>query len=198
MLSAAVPMLGPIVGGIIAATVGGVIAIRAINANRAIARLRATLDTIERSESQDHYKKLAIAFRDFRRTDSVERVLHPQTDEDRAIRTDVLLFLNHYELIAVGLDSGVLDKAFYAEYMRGTVLRNWKTVKPLIDRMRAENAIQNPRPTKIYEHFEGLAGEWEWEVRHEEYCKRLGLTEAEIRKSIAYFREHPTAPRPPR
>jgi hypothetical protein len=191
-------MAGPIIGGIIAATVGGIIAIRAINANRAVARLRATLDTIERSESQDHYKKLAIAFREFRRTNAVERVLNPQTDDDRALRTDVLMFLNHYELIAVGFRSGVVDKSFYAEYMRGTVLRNWRTVKPLIERMRAENAVQNPRPAKIYEHFEALAAEWEWETRQETYMHGLGCSEAQIKKSIIYYRDHPKVLRPRR
>jgi hypothetical protein len=35
-------MSGPIIGGIIAATVGGIIAIKAILTNRAVARLRAT------------------------------------------------------------------------------------------------------------------------------------------------------------
>jgi hypothetical protein len=191
-------MLGPIIGGIIAATVGGIIAVIAIRTNRAIARLRATLDTIERTESQDHYKKIASTFRDVRRNNSLERVLHPKTDEDREIRTDVLFFLNHYELISVGFRSGVLDKTFYAEYMRGAVLRNWKTANPLIDAMRTENALQNPTPAKIYEHFEALATEWEWEIRHEEYCRKQGCTEAQIKKSIAYFRDHPKRPRPRR
>lgn len=187
---------GSLIGSVIAAAVGGIIAIRAIQTNRAIARLRATLDTIERTESQDHYKELTSTFRTFRRTPgSIEKVLAPQNDADREVRTAILFFLNHYELIAVGFQTDVLDKAFYAEFMRGSVVRDWNAAKPLIEAMRVENESQNPSPAKIFEYFEALAKEWEWEVRHEEYLRSIGRSEAQIKASIAWLRANPEAPR---
>jgi hypothetical protein len=204
-VSAALPILGPIIGAIIAATVGGIIAIRAIIAQRATARLRATLDTIERSETGAHYIKCSTTFRDFRRSgpngpsDQVlDEVLKPQTPEQRQRRTEILMFLNHYELVAVGCETGVLDKAFYAQYMRGPLVINWRAARPLIDRMINENRHLNPRPVMIFNNLRALANEMEWEFRHEAYLRQQGWSERQIEESITYFRTHPKRDRPRR
>jgi hypothetical protein len=200
MLGAALTMSGTIISALIASTVGGVIAVRAIWTNRAIARLRATLDTIERTESQEHYKNLTSVFKDFRQSSSteetIEEILQPRTDKQRARRTEILFFLNHYELIAVGFRTGVLDKGFYAEFMRGALVRDWRAARPLIDRLRIDNEANNPVPRQIYEHFKELAEEWEWEIRQETYLRRHSWSEKQIKASIQWFREHPGKPRP--
>ena len=188
--------------GLTAALIGGSIAIRAIWTNRAIARLRATLDTIERTESQEHYKRLTSVFKEFRQSPSIdetiEEILQPRTAEHRTRRTEILFFLNHYELIAVGFQTGVLDRGFYAEFMRGAVVRDWRAARPLIERLRIDNEAENPVPLQIYEHFEELAEDWEWEIRHEEYLRRNGFSRNQIKKSLQYFRDRPNLPRPPR
>lgn len=197
MLVAALSASGPVISAVIAATVGAVIAIRTINTNRAIARFRATLDMIERSESQDHYKNLSAAFREFRRGSSdVEKILRPVTPEDKEIRSNILDFLNHYELIAVGFHTDVLDRAFYAEFMRGTVVRDWRASRLLIGEMRKPDDSVNPTPNKIFEHFETLAKEWEWEIAHEDRLRRQGFSDPQIKRAIAFFRSQPTASRP--
>jgi len=186
--------------GLTAALIGGAIAIRAIWTNRAIARLRATLDTIERTESQEHYKRLTSVFKEFRQSPSIdetiEEILQPRTAAHRTRRTEILFFLNHYELIAVGFQTGVLDRGFYAEFMRGAVVRDWRAARPLIERLRIDNEAENPVPRQIYEHFEELAQDWEWEIRHEEYLGRNGFNRSQIKKSLQYFRDRPNLPRP--
>jgi hypothetical protein len=202
MWSTVLPVLGTITSGLIASTIGGIIAIRAIWTNRAIARLRATLDTIERTESQEHYKRLTSVFKEFRQSPSmeqtIEEILQPRTDKHRERRTEILFFLNHYELIAVGFRTGVLDKGFYAEFMRGAVVRDWRAARSLIEGMRIDNEAQNPVPRQIYEHFEELAKEWEWEILQEEHLRRHGFGREQIKKSLQWFRERPKHPRPPR
>jgi hypothetical protein len=200
--SAALPVLGTIFTGITAATIGGAIALRAIWTNRAIARLRATLDTIERTESQEHYKHLTNVFKEFRQSrsldETINEILQPRTDKHRSRRTEILFFLNHYELIAVGFQTGVLDKGFYAEFMRGSLVRDWRAARPLIEKLRVDNEANNPVPTQIYEHFEELAQEWEWEIRHEEHLERNGFDRKQIKASLRYFRDRPNMPRPRR
>lgn len=202
MWSAALPVLGTIFTGITAATIGGAIALRAIWTNRAIARLRATLDTIERTESQEHYKHLTNVFKEFRQSrsldETINEILQPRTDKHRSRRTEILFFLNHYELIAVGFQTGVLDKGFYAEFMRGSLVRDWRAARPLIEKLRVDNEANNPVPTQIYEHFEELAQEWEWEIRHEEHLERNGFDRKQIKASLRYFRDRPNMPRPRR
>jgi len=156
------------------------------------------LDTIERTESQDHYKTLTSTFKNFRMNGSLPQITHPQTDEDRKTRTEILFFLNHYELIAVGFQTGVLDKGFYAEFMRGAVVRDWRAARPLIEALRIDNEANNPVPRQIYEHFEQLAEEWEWEIRQEEYLRVHGFNHSQVKASIRYFREHPNRSRPNR
>lgn len=189
-------MSGPILSGIIAATVGGVIALRAIQANRAIARLRATLDTIERTESQDHYKNLTSVFGKFRRNPVLDPVLRPSNDDERKTRTEILFYLNHYELVAVGFRTEVLDKTFYAEFMRGAVVRDWQAAQELINRLREPDPKVGPSPLKYFEHFEALAREWEWEIAHEEKLRRQGKSKDQIAAAIAWFRKHPRVKRP--
>ena len=195
-------MSGTILSATIASTVGGVIALRAIWTNRAIARLRATLDTIERTESQEHYKHLTSVFKDFRQSEAIqetiEEILQPRTDAHRTRRTEILFFLNHYELIAVGFRAGVLDQGFYAEFMRGAVVRDWRAARPLIEGLRIDNEANNPVPRQIFEHFEELANEWEWEIRHEEYLARHGFNRQQVKASLQWFRDHPKHPRPAR
>lgn len=200
--SAALPILGTVFTGITAATIGGAIALRAIWTNRAIARLRATLDTIERTESQEHYKHLTNVFKQFRQStsvdDAIEEILQPRVETQRKKRTEILEFLNHYELIAVGFQTGVLDKGFYAEFMRGAVVRDWRSAKSLIQKLRIDNEANNPVPRQIYEHFEQLAEEWEWEIRHEEHLRHNGFNRGQIKASLKFFRERPNTPRPQR
>ncbi len=188
------------VGSVIAA---GFYAAYTIRHNREIARMRATLDLIEKAESSEFYRELirvfrrALAQKDVTKRVPVDQLLNPQTPEEVDQRLKILFFLNHYELIAAGFRNGVLDSSFYADYMRGAAVHDWTVVKEFVYRMREPEPGGHPHPNTIYEHFETLADEWAWETRHEGKLRAQGKSEAQIRRAIAVFRANPKMTRPP-
>jgi uncharacterized protein DUF4760 len=136
-------------------------------ANRSIARTRATLDLIERTESQAHYQSLWLNFKAVRgREGGFGALIAPATPADETARALALEFLNHYELVAVGCKHGVLDSEFYKHFMRGAVVRDWQAASDFI------NAIRHPpgapaRP-RLFEHLDALAQKWQAEIEIEQ------------------------------
>jgi len=189
------PTLFPAFATIIAGSIGGWIALQAIKTNRQIARLRATLDLIERTESEPFYLDLAVSFK-AARLRGFDYILDPQTDENWQERKKVFLFLNHYEMTAIGIKNGVLDETFYAQFRRGIVVRDWRYAREFIGALRSK--IENPTPSKVFEHFSALAQNWDWEIRHEQYLRTHGDSEEKITKAIEWYRAHPKHPWHPR
>jgi len=183
--------VGGLIGAIISSVVGGIIAIRAIVTNRHLARIRATLDLIERTESQEYYQGLYEKFKSFRKSGAfsdrarLEKLLDPETEQEKADRTEIMFFLNHYELIAAGFKNYILDKDFYADFMRGAVVRDWNAARQLIERLR------NPDSPLAYEHLEALAREWDFEIRHENVMRREGASREHIEQAIKWLRKDP-------
>lgn len=82
----AVPLVG---------VVGAGVAIFSVVANRKIARMRATLDLIERSESSQHYLDIRKSFKKLQNKDTIERVCSPKNEDDENIRRTILAYMNH-------------------------------------------------------------------------------------------------------
>jgi hypothetical protein len=126
--------------------------------------MRATLDLIERTESQSYYQNLWKGFKAAREAPGgLSALLNPATERPESLRSDVLDFLNHYELIAVGCKQGVLDEEFYKQFMRSAFLRDWAASRDLIRGLREPPAPAPKRPT-LFEHFEALAMKWQAEL----------------------------------
>lgn len=159
----------PLVTAVVTAAAAGAAGLYArftIKANRHIARVRATLDLIERTESQPYYQQLWEAFRTAREaTGGFDSLLDSKNTMIKKQRADVLNFLNHYELIAVGCKNGVLDEIFYKNYMRGAVVRDWEKAEDFIRRLRTPRD-EEPRPA-AYKEFEILACKWQAEIHIE-------------------------------
>ena len=139
-----------------AAVIAAVIAISAIVANRKMVRLRASLDLIERTESQQFYHDIRNAFREASAA-NFENLTVEQ-------RQKVFFLLNHYEIIAIGCKHKVLDKRFYAHWMRSVLVRDWRRVENFVWALR--HPPNRPPAPHIFEHFEALAREWEREIVH--------------------------------
>jgi hypothetical protein len=139
----------------------------AIRANRNIARMRATLDLVERAESQQYYQDLSENFRNIRQKFLFDDLTNaPKEDEEKQkLISKLYFFLNHYELIAVAFKMKVLDKDFYSLFMRDTVVRDWQASKGFI--RAARNDPDEPRPG-LYVEFEEVAQEWQAEIDLEE------------------------------
>ncbi len=143
----------PVVG-----LIGAAVATASVLANRHLIRMRATLDLIERTESNEHYLKLRASFRrlDANSADPAffSRVTQPIEELDKALRREIVAYLNHYELVAIGCDQGILDEGFYRSWMRSHLVRDWTLAQPLVEAARTNPA--DPVPA-AYIGFENMA-----------------------------------------
>ncbi|WP_461429252.1 DUF4760 domain-containing protein [Gymnodinialimonas sp.] len=147
-----------------AAVVSGITAFwvsnRTIRANQDIARKRATLDLIERSESTDFYLSVYAAFKEVLASNAgFEQIKDPTMPAVMEQRRKVIAFLNHYELVAIGIEQGILDESLYRDFMRGTVVRHWARAEEFVTHLRSDTP--DSRAPKAFEKFEALALKWE-------------------------------------
>jgi Domain of unknown function (DUF4760) len=147
---------------LVVATLGAVIAYAAIWWNRRIARLKATLDLIEGSESKEFYQARYRAFRDFRRATHEERnqIADPTDREHDDLRAKCQDFLNHYELVAIACRHGLIDEEFYRSWMGPTFVRDWNEASILVIRARRPDGPGDSGNSAAYAEFEELARRW--------------------------------------
>jgi hypothetical protein len=156
--------------------------------------MRATLDLIERTESQQFYQDLSDAFKEVRLAKQLPSLVNPTTDTQRKQRTQVLFFLNHYELVAVGCKNRVLDETFYSQFMRGAIVRDWEASKEFIESLRS-----TPAKLSIFEHFEELATRWQRDIEQEERLReelaKAHSSNEELRRRLDLLRTRRRAER---
>jgi hypothetical protein len=157
----AVARVAPI-GTFLVALVAAVIAGAAIWWNRRIARLKATLDLIEGSESKEDYQVRYRAFRDFPRADAAgrEAIADPGNTETADTRAKCQDFLNHYELVAIACRHGLIDEGFYRAWMGPVLVRDWNEAVVLVRRARSPDGPSDPGSPAAYVEFEALARKW--------------------------------------
>jgi len=151
----------------IAILISAVVAYFAIRKNAEVARKKATLDLIEKTESTPYYKDLHDTFERIRRTKSFMQIADPQTQDDIKNRRKVQAYLNQYELISIGIGREALDTETYQDWMRGPFIRDWNAAADFIQRERWEYVKQsgswryNPR---LYENYGKVASKWSTEA----------------------------------
>lgn len=122
--------LGP---GVIA--ISAFIAWRGIKNVKEVAQKRATLDFIEKAESTEHYRKLNDKFSTLRRGGGFLHLNVPAQGHDDD-RQKVVDYLNHYELVSLGIRRGALDGDIYRQWMGGAFVRDWNAAREWIQRER--------------------------------------------------------------
>lgn len=142
--------------------VSACIAYAAILNARQVARQRATLDLIEKVESGDHYRKIVQTFTELRRGDGFGHLNDPKIAEDKETRRCVNDYMNHYEMVSIGILTGILDEKFYRQWMRGPFVRDWNAAAEWVQRERWK---RQPDGTWQYYDatfcsFEKLARKW--------------------------------------
>lgn len=142
-------------------------AIVAIITTRAVARQKATLDLIEKRESTDLYRQLASDFSKVRRRPGGFASLNnPKTDADKSDRQKVVRYLNHYELISIGILNGILDDKIYRTWMRGAFTRDWNAAADWIQRERwKRDKGEWSYYDRLFENYGRVAKRWSNEVR---------------------------------
>jgi hypothetical protein len=135
------------------------------NAQR-IARQRATLDLIEKAESNDYYREIAATFSELRQAGGFSHLHDPKDDATKQARRHIADYLNHYELISVGILEKFLDETVYRAWMEGAFLRDWNAAAKFIQRERWK---RNEDGTWYYyshhfEHYQVVAESWSREI----------------------------------
>lgn len=134
---------------------------------RKTARQRATLDMIEKVESTRHYQNLHAAFSYHHRQSSFIKLHDPQESKDKEERQAVLDYLNHYELVSIGIKKEILDEEIYKDWMRGPFVRDWNTASEFIQRERWK---WNDATSKweyhdaLFTNFQSIACQWSAEA----------------------------------
>lgn len=131
------------------ALVSIIVAYRAIVNARRMARQRATLDFIEKVESGDHYRHIVQTFSDLRRGPGFGDIMNPQTEQAKDLRRCVNDYLNHYEMVAIGIREGILDEKIYRDWMRGPFVREWNAAAEWI-----QNERWKRQPDGSWEYYE--------------------------------------------
>lgn len=152
----------------ISATTAAFLSVQAIRANRDIARKRASLDLIVQAEATEYYQTLRRAFHSIRNDEAgFEQIFAPTNPEILKQRQAVLSYLNHYELIAMGVFDGILDESVYRNYMRSIVVRDWYAAEPFIRHIRAPTPDSGATVSSAaaFSNFEKLAMKWAPDVR---------------------------------
>jgi len=131
---------------LISAFAASCFAYRNISTNRELNRKQATLRLIQDSEEKEYYRSIQKAFFDFFPEDNppddatvAALVNAKKGDPLYDKQPDVDSYLNHYELIAVGIENQILDEGFYNRWMRYSYVLVWERAMRYIILSQAEN-----------------------------------------------------------
>lgn len=149
--------------------ISALIALFGIFRARDTARKSATLSLIEKFETTPHYREMARVFRYHRVKRTLNTLHSPEEGKDREDRTKVQDYLNHYELIAIGIVTNILDAKTYRLWMESAFIRDWNEAADYIqrerwkfDKLRNEWEYQH----SLYQNFQKIALRWNPAVKH--------------------------------
>jgi Domain of unknown function (DUF4760) len=94
-----------------------VFALAAVLTNRWSARMRATLDFLERLETTEHHLKRYRTFRKVRRENAIGRIAQESRGGDETERDLCVDFLNTYEFISLGIRKKYSTSSTSARHM---------------------------------------------------------------------------------
>lgn len=153
---------------VLSALIAGFLSWKSIQSTREMATKRATLDFIERSESNAYYQDIYTAFSEVRKDQGgLVQLCSPTNPELLRQRQKVINYLNHYELMAMGIREEMLDEDVYKGFMRGTLVRDWAESEQFINHLRAPTADSGSEvsTSEAFCEFEELAKKWSPEVQ---------------------------------
>lgn len=147
--------------------VSALIAWRSLRNARSVARQKATLDLIEKFESTEHYRGLRKAFAQAEREALFLLLNDPETPEHKQLRIEILDYLNHYELVAIGIANDILDDSIYRSWMQSHVVKEWNDASGFIQserwRLNKDKSDFEYRPT-IFGALQEIVRRWSREA----------------------------------
>jgi hypothetical protein len=128
-----------------------------------IARRKSTFDVIMNIEKTPDYMKMNRLFSELRRGIGFHHLNSPDSDERRDHRQQILEYLNHYEVVALGIQHKILDETIYKKWMEQAVVRDWNAAAPFIQQERIkwhDGKNRDVYDPTVLEYFEWLACKW--------------------------------------
>lgn len=130
--------------------VAAILAFWGVQTQRAIARRRATLDFILKSETDRDSIEAKRVFRNLARNGGLDQWAR-EDNEKTAEAQHIKLVLNEFELVAIGIRQGIIGLRLYSMWFKSGTITAWRYSRPFIDLLR--NRTNNNR---LYEQFEWL------------------------------------------
>ena len=132
--------------------VAGLVAIWGVYAQKGIARRRATLDFIAQQEADKDLIAAHDIFVNISASgkDSMHKYAKKSKENSKETQK-IKLVLNQFELVSIGIQSGILDYDMYKKWNRSHVLISWTRAAPFIEELRSR--MNND---KLYCEFEYL------------------------------------------
>lgn len=114
------------------------------------------MDLLSKFEYDAEQVELRKAFRELR-DKRPERLVHWAADEHRDSKEQhtILAICNQYELIAIGVQEGILDEALYRRWFRSQLLLDWEECNAFVSEQRHQWDNR-----KIFCEFEAIAEKW--------------------------------------
>jgi hypothetical protein len=124
--------------------------------HREVAAQRATLDFITRFEIGDpQWIALRTNFRTLRNEGRLAAVASLENGQPKEEALEISTFLNYFEIVAIGIRRGALDRQIYADWFRGVYIRTWRDAESFIVEWRNQRKAH-----RAYIEFQRLASEW--------------------------------------
>ena len=114
-------------------------------------RRSKTLDLLLKHESDDFYNQISNTF--FRQAESSEGLVYKKPSSK--IKSHIISYLNHHEIIAAGIYDGALDEAMCKRFMKTIIVKDFEKSKEYIKVIRKK--YENK---KLFIEFEGLHDKW--------------------------------------
>jgi hypothetical protein len=122
-----------------------------LKSSKEVGRHSATLHLLVNMQTNSHWVQNRQKFIGLRSgEDGLKKYALKATEDSLTIRAA----LNQYELIAVGIDAGILDEEMYRKFYRGTLLKDWRASGEFIHEERKENARYWIELEKLVKRFE--------------------------------------------
>ena len=121
---------------LISGGVGAVVAVWGLLSQRSIARRRTTFDHIAASERDGYMIKARQKFIELAKApDGLAKWAaedKEQTEEVQCIK----IVLNELELVAIGIQRGIIDAELYKRWFKSGVIHHWRHAEPFVSVLR--------------------------------------------------------------
>lgn len=134
----------------------GIAAIVALHINSKLSRHRATISMLLAQRTDELLREAKKEMSKLHADTKISITsLACKGTEDDPRRQHVLVVLNNYEFIAVGVREKALDENVYKRAHYSNLMKDWNAVKPFVTELRT----QTGRPT-LFQEFEHLHDKW--------------------------------------